>query len=99
MAFLTGEANGYDDATTLPEWCRNSGNFLPSVVDELELYFSPTGDGRSVRSFISRPLIGTDGHAFAVLNLHSNPTDILGKGDERMPAFVAMMTPLLLEVP
>ncbi len=96
-AFLTEEVDGYDDATTLGEWCTKSGNFLPSVVDELRQYFT-TGDGRRIRSFISRPLLTLDGRKLGVLNLHSSRTDILGDTDERMPAFLAMLTPLLLEL-
>jgi hypothetical protein len=96
-AFLTEQVDGYHDATTLGEWCAKSGNFLPSVVDDLREYFA-NGDGRQVRSFISRPLLTFDGRKLGVLNLHSSRADILGDPDERMPAFLAMLTPMLLEL-
>jgi hypothetical protein len=95
-ALLSQKADGYDDAMTLGDWCTQSGNFPPSVVEDLRRYFA-TGDGREIRSFISRPL-AFDGGGLGVLNLHSNRTDILGDADERMPAFLAMMTPLFLEL-
>jgi hypothetical protein len=96
-AFLTERVDGYDDAATLAEWCRQTGDFRPSVIEELRLYFNE-GDGNVVRSFISRPLLMPEGQKLGVLNLHSNQPDILGDFDERMPAFQAMLTPIFLEL-
>ena len=96
-AFLTEQVDGYDDAGTLAEWCERKGNFPPSVVSELRDYFA-TGDGRGVRSFISRPLLTLDQRKLGVLNLHSSRTNVLGDADERMPAFLGMLTPLFLEL-
>lgn len=96
-AFLTERVDGYDNAATLAEWCSQNGDFRPSVIDELRLYFSD-GAGRGVGSFISRPLLTLDGERLGVLNLHSNQPDILGDFDERMPAFQAMLTPIFLEL-
>jgi hypothetical protein len=95
-AFVTQEVDGYDDSGTLGEWCEKSGDFPPSVTDELRHYFT-TGAGRVIRSFISRPLV-FGGTVSGVLNLHSNRKDILGDTDERMPAFLAMMAPLFLQL-
>lgn len=95
-AFVMQDVDGYDDSTTLGAWCAKSGDFPPSVVEELRLYFE-TGDGRAIRSFISRPL-AFDGGTSGVLNLHSNRKNILGDADERMPAFLAMMAPLFLQL-
>ncbi len=96
-AFLTDSIDGYDDAVTLSDWCLKSGDFRPSVVDDLRHYFTD-GDGKTVRSFISRPLHGLNGDTLGVLNLHSNQTNILGDVDERMPAFQAMLTPIFLDL-
>jgi len=96
-AFLTREVDGYDDATTLAEWCRERGNFPPSVVEAVRDYFT-AGEGGHIRSFISRPLLSNDGRPLGVLNLHSNRKGILGNADERLSAFLAMLTPLLLDL-
>ena len=61
------------------------------------MYFT-TGEGRNIRSFVSRPLLAGDGRTLGFLNLHSNRTGILGDADERLPIFLAMLTPLQLDL-
>lgn len=93
FAFLTGNASGYNDTQTLVEWCRDQGDFLPSVQGQLVEYFS-TGRGRDIRSFISTPL----DQELGVLNIHANRPDILGPRIERRERFRALMTPVLQDL-
>lgn len=90
------EMDGYSDSRTLAQWCAERGDFSPSVQDELREYFE-SGDGKSIRSFVSRRLT-VDGVAIGVLNLHANRTNILGPASERREIFLSMLTPLLVEL-
>lgn len=96
-AFLTGDVDGYSDASTLAAWCRDKGDFQPAVIDAVRTYFAE-GPGSAVKSFISRPLIGAANERIGVLNVQSTRTGIIGDLDERLPVFQAMVTPLLLEL-
>ena len=96
-AFLTEDVDGYSDTSTLARWCKDKGDFQPSVIDEVRTYFSD-GDGAQIRSFVSRPLIDVAKNKVGVLNIQSNRIGILGDMDERLPVFQAMLTPILLEL-
>ena len=75
-AFLTGDVDGYVDASRLAQQCREQGDFPPSVVEDLHAYFGH-GDGRAISSFVSRRLDFL-GEPIGVLNLHANRRDLLG---------------------
>lgn len=92
LAYLTRETAGYTDTSNLAEWCREKGNFPPSVQDELNDYFL-NGAGREIRSFVSRRL-GDVG----VLNVHANKPDLLGGRNERRETFQALLTPILQDL-
>jgi hypothetical protein len=92
-AFLTQEMSGYHNTDTLLDWCRNKGDFAPSVISELENYFS-SGPGKAIKSFISMPLTARVG----VLNIHADRPDILGPALQRREIFLALITPILLHL-
>lgn len=92
-AFLTAETSGYQNTDTLLEWCRTKGDFQPSVIQDLETYFS-SGPGRAIKSFISRPL----GRRAGVLNIHADRPDMLGPALQRREIFLALVTPILLHL-
>src|SRR5688572_13167508 len=90
-------ADGYADTSTLGRWCRERADFTPSVIGELEDYFSQNGAGKAVRSFVSFSLF-RGGEPFGVLNVHSDATGILGiDRQEKFTIFESMVTPLLLD--
>jgi hypothetical protein len=98
-AFLVGEADGYADTQTIAEWAERKGDFPPSVQDALRSYFSD-GEGRGIRSFISRP-IGLSGDGvtpLGVLNIHANRPNLLGPNVEKRQIFQALLTPILVEL-
>ena len=90
-AFANTTTAGYQNTTTLLEWCREKGDFAPSVVDKVKDYFA-TGAGKDIRSFVSTPLADECG----VLNIHADRTDLLGPQLVRREIFHALITPLLL---
>ena len=94
LAFATRKVDGYRDSQSLLQWCRERGDFQPSVLDRLQDYFSPGGAGQAVRSFVSRPL-SEDDAPFGVLNLHADRPDILGPAPERREVFLGMLTPFV----
>jgi hypothetical protein len=100
-AFLTDDVDGYSNTQTMADWCQEKGDFQPSVVGAVRKYFGD-GDGASIRSLISRPLIVKDDAMqdvkIGVLNIQSNRPGILGDFAERLPIFQAMLTPILLEL-
>jgi hypothetical protein len=98
-AFLLGEADGYADTDTITDWAERKGNFPPSVRDALRRYFSE-GEGRGIRSFISRPigLAGDGATPLGVLNIHANRPNLLGPSMEKRQIFQALLTPVLVEL-
>ena len=95
-AFAEDMVDGYLDAHTLAEFCRSQGDFLESVLADLNSYFVD-GPGKSVRSFISRPL-AHNSQPLGVLNLHSSMRDILGPDESRRHIFQSLITPLFLDL-
>jgi len=71
----------YADTSTLGKWCRDTGDFSPTVVQDLEGYFSGEAGAR-VRGFASLPLRrhGGDQSIIGVLNIHANRADLLRSG-------------------
>lgn len=68
----------YADTATLGRWCREHGDFSPSVVSEIEDYFCGEA-GQRVRSFASLPIRRPDktSSLIGVLNIHANRTGLL----------------------
>lgn len=97
FALLTLQTAGYDDTATLGDWCREKGDFPPSVVEELHSYFV-NGPGRAIRSFISMPLITPSGDAIAIANIHANRPGLLGPRLERRDTFQALLTPVVQDL-
>ena len=89
LAFTTGKAQGQDDVSHFTTWCKENGDFLQPVLEELTEYFK---EHESIKSFIAWPLLDTDSLPFAVMNLHANRLSILGDR-ERAEIFQAMMAP------
>jgi hypothetical protein len=98
-ALLLGEADGYADTQTIAEWAEQKGDFAPSVREALARYFTD-GEGRNIRSFISRPIgLGADGVTpLGVLNIHANRPNLLGPNVQKRQIFQALLTPVLVEL-
>ena len=96
MAFVTRSIQGHSDTDTLVTWCEKNGDFSKPVLDELQQYLQQTR--KYLRSFVSWPLVNTKDEPFAVLNIHSNMTEILGPGGERKEVFSAMISPFVFEL-
>lgn len=95
-AFLTGTVDGYVDTASFVQQCTTRGDFQPSVLAELENYFTD-GAGSAVRSFVSRRLEFGD-ESVGVLNLHANRQDLLGPRLEKRESFQALATPLVVDL-
>lgn len=87
--------DGYDDISTLPEFCRKSCE-LPGVVNEVSAYFSGLDD--TIRSFRSIAVpYGVNESPLAVLNIHANQTDVLG-GEEQITYFLDLVGPFTVKL-
>jgi hypothetical protein len=95
-AFLTGEVDGYVDTAAFAEESKKRGDFPPSVIEMLSAYFS-TGDGREIRSFVSRRL-ERNGEPIGVVNIHANRRHLLGPRAEKREIFHALVTPLVQDL-
>lgn len=91
FALLTGTQTSFDDTRLLADqWCQD---FDAQTRDQVRHYFSSTGDGKGVRSFVSFR-IGTAGDPVGVLNVDCSEPGILGS-DEYHETLFALMKPLL----
>jgi hypothetical protein len=95
-AYLTGEVDGYVDTAQFADECQARGDFQPSVIEALRVYFA-TGPGCSIRSFVSRRL-DRSGAPVGVVNLHANRRDLLGPRPEKREIFHALATPLIQDL-
>ncbi|MDA8119375.1 MAG: hypothetical protein M0Z85_04845 [Gammaproteobacteria bacterium] len=94
---------GYEDTSTLADWCRTNSALRPKVADDIEAYFSPSGGGAAIKSFTSlafgKPSVGeeeADSQPVGILNLHSNRTEFLGEARRGRDLFVPLIAPLRL---
>ena len=94
ISYLDSDTTGYDDATTLGEWCRNHGDYGRGVAEQLDAYFRD-GAGTEIRSFISTPL-DLPGLRVGVMNIHANATCVLA-GEKRY-IFRALVAPMLIDL-
>jgi hypothetical protein len=72
--------------------------FDQNEVREIRDYFSESGSGRAVKSFMSFPLFTNEQKLFGVLNIHSSRTDWVGGGDDRQQYCSALLMPLVNSV-
>lgn len=94
FALLSGQLSVHNDTRRLasePE----IGGLDGEVIAELTKYFSPSGDGKYVRSFAS-VRIGDQQNPVAVLNLDYSEPNILGSEPEYYGTFLALLAPVLL---
>lgn len=94
MTYMTGDSTGYDDTSTLAEWCRREGNYSSQVIKQLSEYFKD-GPGKDIRSFVSAP-IAVGKKRFGVVNIHADATYVLG--GNRRHNFLALTAPLLFDL-
>ncbi len=94
---------GYEDTSTLADWCRTNSALRPKVADDVEAYFSPSGGGAAIKSFTSlafgEPSVGEEkaySQPVGILNLHSNRTEFLGEARRGRDLFVPLIAPLRL---
>lgn len=94
IAFCEMRLDSYHDTHTLAGWCKEKGDFSPTVIHQLKEYFD-SGPGAKFRSFISIPLANlADPEAVGVLNLHSDKTHLLAE-KEPVAQFVPLTTPFV----
>ncbi len=73
------------------------GDLAREIQDEIRAYFAPDGDGAEVRSFASFRL-GTLDNPIGIVNIDTDQIGVLGESDEFYPTFLALVTPLLLQL-
>jgi hypothetical protein len=94
VTFLTGDSTGYDDTSTLADWCKAEGRYPTPVIQQLATYFK-SGPGATIRSFISAPIaVGTQ--RFGVVNIHADAPFVLA--GNRRHTFLAAAAPLLFDL-
>lgn len=97
FAFVERAPDLYTSATSLPDWCREHGDFTQEVIDSVGAFFRES----PVRSFMSIPLfsIGDDGgdddtmEPFAILNVHSSRHGLLKERGEPLVHFISTIRP------
>lgn len=73
LAYVERDMNIYRNTKSLGQWCREKGDFSPSVCNAVDDYFN-SNVGKNIRSFVSIPLYlsATDDKCIGVLNIHRN---------------------------
>lgn len=99
-AFLRRGFTGYEDTKSLADFCRKNQQFHPRIADELEEYFNSPA-GKEVKSFYSIAIpashsigTGSPDEPVAVLNIHANRPNILGK--DEIELFMPLIRPFVL---
>lgn len=90
-AFLTPYFSVQGDTLTMGEDCKH---LTPYVRGQVDAYFSPGGEGASIRSFASFRLSDLGEQPVGVLNIDASVTKLLGY-DELLPSFASLLEPLL----
>lgn len=90
-ALLTGTQSLVEDTRHMAASCHD---FARPIVDEITHYFSDSGKGSEVRSFVSYR-IGNETTPVGVLNIDSNHTHVLGREPEYYATFLALISPVL----
>jgi hypothetical protein len=97
LAFVKKQADLYTDTHTLADWCEKFGDFTQEVTRAVDTHFHES----PIRSFVSIPLFpasqnGIDDlntEPFAILNVHSDKTDLLREQGEPLRHYVAILRP------
>lgn len=89
MTFMTGEPGIHVDLDEFVADCTRFGDFRPSTLEAIRQYFA--NEGSTIRSFASFRV--TD---WAVLNIDSSESHLLGQEPEFYPTFTALIEPTLL---
>lgn len=90
-AVITGFPSAYEDTARIAADCRHLD---ARIRREVGTYFSPFGEGREIRSFVSLRL-GDDRTPVGVLNIDSDHTHVLGLHDHFYDSFYALVHPML----
>lgn len=90
------QTHGVDDIRT---WDFATLGWTEAQVGDARDYYSDSGAGRAVRSFMSFPLFGQDTQAvIAVLNIHCNDSNWMNGDKEKKGNAVALLMALVNEV-
>lgn len=101
-AFVQRKLSTTDDSYELANWCKEEGDFTPSVCDKVKRYFESEA-AQNVRSFASLPLMESikslsdnsdEMSPIGVLNIHSNKPNLIGE-EESSTLFFLLMQPFL----
>ncbi len=95
LAFTNNQPEGQGDVSELMKWYEDQGDFRQQVLDDLRKYFQE--HERSMKSFISWPLVDAGKKPIAVVSLHANRPYILGPR-ERREVFQAMTAPFFFDL-
>jgi hypothetical protein len=80
LAFCEAQIFLYHNPGKLSDWCREHGDFQPSVIQMMDEYFQ-RDPGRSIGSFVSIPLPSDSAelhlNQIGVLNIHCNKPGLL----------------------
>lgn len=90
-ALITGLPSAYEDTARMANDCRHLD---ARIRHEVATYFSPRGEGREIRSFVSLRL-GDDAAPVGVLNIDSDYTHVLGLHEHFYVSFYALARPML----
>ncbi len=95
MAFELNQMSIYPETNKLAHWCRENGDFSPSLCDTVEAYFSSDA-AQKIKSFASMPLCGIGNYnKIGVLNIHRDTPGLLEE-KEPVKQFFPLMQPFLL---
>lgn len=107
LAFVEQVFHGHDDIWNLNKPGQPASGLDENIIGELTGYYRDGGEGKTVRSFLSIPLIrsansatgiNTRDAAFAVLNIHSDKEFMLGGSQRKQEVFTAVAVPLINEI-
>lgn len=90
-AVITGVPSAYEDTARIAADCRHLD---ARVRNEVGTYFSPRGEGRDIRSFVSLRL-GDGVTPVGILNIDSDHTHVLGLHEHFYVSFYALVRPML----
>jgi hypothetical protein len=91
QAVITGLPSAYEDTARMAADCRHLD---ARIRHEVGTYFSPRGEGKDIRSFVSLRL-GDDDTPVGVMNIDSDRTHVLGLHDHFYDSFFALVRPML----
>lgn len=91
QAVITGLPSAYEDTARIADDCRHLD---ARIRHDVGTYFSPRGEGRDIRSFVSLRL-GDDNTPVGVVNIDSDHTHVLGLHEHFYVSFYALARPMV----